>query len=69
MNDQKILEKIAYAYHKKFQGFGQLDDRERDWRYATRALIHLKKPINWGDGWWRFHEDDYGEFRQLLEEL
>jgi len=68
MNEQKILEKIAYCYYEKFKSMGCDENRSRDWTYAVKALAHLKTPQSEGDWWWNFHEEQYGEFRIFLEE-
>lgn len=69
MSDQSILEKIAYHYYEHFKGLGCKEDKDRDWDCAVRALKHLREPINEQDYWWRFHEEDYGQFRSLLQEI
>jgi len=68
LDDQKILEKIAYWYYEYFKREGRADDRDRDWRYAVRALIHLKEPINYRNYTWRSNEDDFGMLRPILTE-
>ena len=68
MDEQKVLEKIAYAYHEKFKSREQPDDGDRDWRCAVKTLIHLKRPINYSNYMWRMDEEDYGEFRRYLND-
>jgi hypothetical protein len=69
MNMQGILEKIAYCYYLKFKALGQHEDDKRDFRCAEKALNHLLLPKNEGDYWWRFHEEDYNEFRKFVDDF
>lgn len=68
MEDQKVLEKIAYCYYEKFKKMGFSEDKDRDWKYAINAMVHLQKPRDMANAWYRLHEDDYGEFRIFLDD-
>ena len=67
MDVQEILRKIAFCYHKKFQELGKEDNEKRDWAMAERALNHLLLPSDEGNQFYRWHEEDFQEFRKFLE--
>lgn len=67
INEQEVLQKIAYCYYEKFKDMGEEENHLRDWHYAEKALAHLKSPCDMEDFWWNFHEENYNEFRIFLE--
>lgn len=68
MNEKELLDKMAYKHYEVCRDFGMRNDPDRDYGFATAALLHFKSPKREWDWQWRSDEEDFSMVGDIYNE-